>query len=109
MDNVDLDDPEEYQPRRGPYPLQPEERLEAGTGPYSPEEVALAGRKKLDKDTPAATVETIDRQIKRAGMRFHVGETEEAEYRTDLERLRRQRAVYASQAESEPTRANSPP
>jgi hypothetical protein len=44
MDNVDLDDPEEYRPRIGPYPLQPEERLEAGTGPYSPEEVALIGK-----------------------------------------------------------------
>lgn len=44
MDNIDLDDPEEYQPRIGPFPLRNEERLEPGTGPYSPEEVALIGK-----------------------------------------------------------------
>jgi hypothetical protein len=31
LDNIDLDDPEEYQPRRGPYPLL------AGLGRKSPD------------------------------------------------------------------------
>jgi hypothetical protein len=44
MDNIDLDDPEEYQPRRGPYPLREDEQLQPGSGPYSPEEVALIGK-----------------------------------------------------------------
>ncbi len=44
MDNIDLDNPEEYEPRRGPYPLREDERLEPGSGPYSPEEVTLIGK-----------------------------------------------------------------
>jgi hypothetical protein len=44
MDNIDIDDPEEYQPRRGPYPLRPDEHLEPGSGPYSPEEVVLIAK-----------------------------------------------------------------
>ncbi len=44
----------------------------------------------------------IDWQLKNLGVRFQVEEITQDEYRAELERLRRQRKVYASQAESEP-------
>ena len=55
-----------------------------------------------DKATAAATVERIDRVIQRLSVSFQIEETGELEYPAELERLRRQRDIYAAEAADEP-------
>jgi DNA invertase Pin-like site-specific DNA recombinase len=65
----------------------------------------FAQRAARDTETAAKAVEKVDRMITRLGIRFQAEELTEAQYRSELERLRRQRSIYAAQAEGEPARA----
>ncbi len=69
--------------------------------------VGITGRTFMPKTAPDAetaskAVAKIDRMIGRLGIRFQEEEVGEADYRAELERLRRQRTTYAASADTEP-------